>query len=284
MKILAIGDFHGKFPRKFLSLIKKEKIDLVVSVGDYLPFHYRDLWFKYCYGTDVELWEVIGKTKYKKLVREDFSRGEKILKVLNKLKVPVITVLGNIDYPEPDDVLDLPRKVKKSMPNWDRKDSFAKILKKYKNIVYFDYKSVKIGDYVFVGMRGHSNAGRVKSKAFKKHRAKLDKLFKRFKKENREGKVIFVSHNVPYDTKLDKINSKEALESVKGKHFGSKLCRRIINRYHPVVAIGGHIHEAKGKQRLGKTLALNTGSASKGEGAVVEINDKGKVKVKFVNL
>lgn len=34
MRILVIGDFHGKFPKK----LKKEakKVDLVVSVGDYL--------------------------------------------------------------------------------------------------------------------------------------------------------------------------------------------------------------------------------------------------------
>ena len=64
MKILAIGDFHGKFPRKFEKLIKREKIDLVVSNGDFFPFIYRDLWFKHCYHTDVDLWEVIGRKKY----------------------------------------------------------------------------------------------------------------------------------------------------------------------------------------------------------------------------
>jgi predicted phosphodiesterase len=33
MKILAIGDFHGKFPAK----LKKEarKVDLILSTGDY---------------------------------------------------------------------------------------------------------------------------------------------------------------------------------------------------------------------------------------------------------
>ena len=61
MKILAIGDFHGKFPKKFERIIKKEKIGLVVSNGDYFPFHYRELWFKHCYRKETELWEVIGK-------------------------------------------------------------------------------------------------------------------------------------------------------------------------------------------------------------------------------
>jgi hypothetical protein len=35
VKILAIGDFHGKFPEKLKKIIKKEKINLIVSVGDY---------------------------------------------------------------------------------------------------------------------------------------------------------------------------------------------------------------------------------------------------------
>ena len=35
MKILAIGDFHGKFPEKFFRRIKKENFDIILSVGDF---------------------------------------------------------------------------------------------------------------------------------------------------------------------------------------------------------------------------------------------------------
>jgi len=38
MKILVVGDFHGKFPRGLNSIVKNKKIDVVVSVGDYPPF------------------------------------------------------------------------------------------------------------------------------------------------------------------------------------------------------------------------------------------------------
>src|SRR3989344_1038750 len=104
IRILAIGDFHGKFNlEKFEKLIKKEKIDFVISVGDYPPFHYRKLWFKHCYGTDVELWEIIGKKKYNELVTKDLNYGESVLKKLDKLSVPVFSVLGNIDWPDADD-------------------------------------------------------------------------------------------------------------------------------------------------------------------------------------
>jgi len=287
MKILVIGDFHGSFPSKFRKIIQKEKVDLVISTGDYPPFAYRKLWFKHCYGTDVELWDVIGKERYRKLFFKDCKDGERSLKALNKLPIPVFTVLGNIDWPQPDDISDNNSSDLKSknnnMPNFDKKDYFAKILKKYKNIKRFDYSYARFGDFIFIGMRGHSAPGEVKSRAYKKHKAKLERLFKKFKKENKERRVIFVSHNIPYNTKLDKIISKKAHKSVRGKHYGSKIARSIVNKFHPILAFGGHIHESRGKQKVGKTLIVNPGAAHEGRGAIVEVDDKiRKVKkVKF---
>lgn len=277
MRILVVGDFHGKFPKKFENLIKKEKIDLVISVGDYPPFHYRKLWFKHCYGKEIELWEIIGKQKYRKLVMEDLRRAEEVLKKLNKLPVPVYTVLGNIDYPAPDDVSDLKGKAKKSMPNWDKKTLLAEMLKKYKNIKRFDYSYFRFGEYIFIGMRGHSSPGKVKSKAYKKSKKKLDDLFRRFRK----NKTIFVSHIVPYNTKLDKM-SKKAHKKVRGKHYGSKLAQRIIKKHQPLFCFAGHFHENIGKTKIRNTIVINPGAAKDGKAAIIEL-DKGKVKkVKFV--
>lgn len=290
MKILAIGDFHGEFPNKFNKIIDKEKIDLVVSLGDYPPFHYRKLWFKYCYGKEVELWEIIGKKKYRGLVMEDLRRAENALRKLNKLKVPVFTVLGNIDWPSLDDLRDFNEKRNKSMPNWDRKEKLANEIKKYKNIHRFDYKALKFGDYVFIGMRGHSAPGIVKSKAFRKNKKILEKLFNKFKKE----KIIFVSHNTVYDTKLDILSQKARKNASKGfhgklakkikkfKHYGSKMARKMINKYHPLLHIGGHIHESAGKDKIGKTILVNPGAVYEGKAAIIEIN-VGKIrKIRFL--
>lgn len=281
MKILAIGDFHGKFPNKFSRIIDKEKIDIVISVGDYPPFFYRKLWFKYCYKKDIELWEVIGKKKYKKLILEDLRRAENALQKLNQVKVPVYTVLGNIDWPEPDDVIDLTSKQNKTMPGYDKKDKLAKRLSKYKNIHRFDYRFLRFKDYIFIGMRGHSNPGEVKSNAFRKHKKILERLFNKFKKENKNGNVIFVSHVTPYNTKIDKIG-RHAHKKVRGKHYGSKLARRIIEKYQPILSLGGHIHESWGKDKIGKTIAINPGAAHEGRAAIVEF-DSGKIKkIKFI--
>jgi Icc-related predicted phosphoesterase len=272
MKLLVIGDFHGTFPDKFKRLIKKEKIDLVVSNGDFFPFIYRDLWFKYCYRTEVNLWDVIGRKKYVSLVKKDLSLGDKALRKLNSLSVPVITVVGNIDYTPLHDSYD----EKPPRDDLRRQDLLGPILKKHRNIKRFDYSFVEFGDYVFIGSYGGSSPGHVKSKSYKRYRKILNKLFMRFKNK----KIVFVSHNVPYNTKLDKIGMK-AHVAVRGKHFGSKLIRRVIDTWQPLLHLGGHIHEGRGMQRLGKTICVNPGAAHEGQAAVITLNGK-KAKVRFI--
>src|SRR3989344_7646948 len=215
MKILAIGDVHGEFPKKFERIIEKEGIDIVVSNGDYFPFHYRKLWFKHCYGKEIGLWDVIGKKTYKELVLKDLKDGEKALRKLNSLKVPVITVIGNIDYTRKADTVDY--KPKKNTWKWDEQDFFSPIIKKYKNIKRFDYSYLRFDNFIFIGSYGGSSPGKVKSKSYRKHLKILEKLFKKFKKENKMGKVIFVSHNQPFNTKLD-IIGQDAHKRVKGRH------------------------------------------------------------------
>lgn len=281
MKILALGDFNGKFPKKYENIIKKEKIDLVVSNGDYPSFSLKEEFFKYVYGNPLlDLWDFIGKKRYREAVIYDHKKAEDVMKKLNKLPVPVFTVLGNHDYPS-DDVHDREQKT-----GWEWADEeyyfISRILKKYKNIKRVDYKYAQFKDFVFIGARGHSYPGHVKSRAYKRYKKKLEKLFNRFKNENKQRKVIFISHNSPYNTKLDLITSKDAHKRAKGKHYGSKMFRRIIDKYQPVVSISGHIDESMGKQKIGKTMAVNCGPVHHGKGAVIEINDKGVVSIKFL--
>jgi Icc-related predicted phosphoesterase len=283
MKILAIGDFDGKFPKKYLDIIKKEKIDLVVSDGDYPPFTLKKEFFEFVYANPfpVELWDVVGKKRYKEAVKKDHLEGESVMKKLNLLPIPVLSVLGNHDYQIPDDCSDISRS-----SDWDWSVQEMKFLsnamKKYKHIKRIDYSYAKVGGFVFIGARGSSFPGQVKSKGYKKHKAKLDKLFKTFSKENKQGKVIFVSHNSPHNTKLDLITSKEAHSDAKGRHFGSKMFRRVLDKHQPILSISGHIDEAWGKQNLGRTLAVNCGAVHDGRGAVIDVKESGKIKVRFI--
>ncbi len=282
MKILAIGDFHGKFPEKLRKEAKKS--DLIVSVGDYLPFYLKRIFFKYSYKTDKELWEVVGKRKYKAVTLKDLRKGQEVLKKLNNLPVSVIATIGNYDKTQIADTYDLKNIKKRKSWKWAEQDFFSKIIKKYKGIRRFDYKYIKFKNLIFIGGYGGSFPGRVKSKNYKKYRKKLDNLFKRFKKENKNKKVIFIFHNMPYNCKLDVIRDKNAPEIVRGEHYGSKLTRRIIDKYQPVLGIGGHMHENQGKCKIRKTLVVNTGAAMEGKAALIDFDEeKGKVKkIRFI--
>lgn len=284
MKMLCLGDFDGKFPKKYEDIIRREKIALVVIDGDYPPFSLKKDFFKYVYKRkNVDLWDFIGKRRYKKSTIIDHKKGEEVMKKLNKLSVPVISSVGNHDYNIPNDVSDVkkPKGKRYWWWAWDRKTYLANALKRYKNIKRIDYSYMEFGDYVFIGARGHSFPGKVKSKAYKKHRKILEKLFKRLSKKNNERKLIFVSHVSLYNTKLDLINAKDAHKAVKGKHYGSKMFRRLIDKYQPVLSISGHFDESQGKEKIGKTLAVNVGAVNNGTGAIIEINE-GKIKVKFI--
>ena len=278
MKILAIGDFHGKFPVKLRKLAKD--VDLVVSVGDYCPFSNRDLFFKHCYHGDKELWEIIGKRGVKSGILKDLEAGKKTMKILNEIGVPVISVVGNIDYSREHDTYDEDQATFKRTWKWEMQDFFSPMIKKFKNIHRFDYGCAKIDNVAFIGAYGNSFPGRVKSESFKKHRGILEKLFKKFGKDD----VIFVSHNVPYDCRLDEVRSREAPVEARGRHYGAKLVRRIIDKYQPILAIGGHFHENQGKCKIGRTLVVNPGEAGKGKCAIIDFNEKkGRIKsIKFV--
>ena len=59
---------------------------------------------------------------------------------------------------------------------------------------------------------------------------------------------------------------------------GSVAVRRIIEKYQPVLAVHGHIHESGGERKIGKTLCINPGSeANHGilRGYIVDIGKKG---------
>ena len=284
MNILCLGGFDGKFPKKYKEIIKKEKIDLVVVDGDYPPFSLKKDFFKYVYKKKgIDLWDFIGKEKYKKVTIWDHKKGEAVMEQLNKLPIPVISSVGNHDYSIADDVSDVrkPRGKRYWAWAWERRTYLARVMRKYKNMKRVDYSYARFKDYVFIGGRGHSYPGEVKSRAYKKHRAILEKLFKKFSNENKKRKLIFLTHNSPYNTKLDLITAKDAHKSVKGKHYGSKMFRRIIDKYQPILSISGHFDESQGKQKIGKTLAVNVGAANKGTGAIIEINGK-KIRVKFI--
>ena len=102
-------------------------------------------------------------------------------------------------------------------------------------------------------------------------------------------KTIFSLHCPPYSTGLDDAPQLTAEMDLKdaGRStvpVGSTAVREAIEQHQPALSLHGHIHEARGTARLGKTLCINPGSSyEQGQllGAVIDIDGKKKVK-KFV--
>ena len=83
----------------------------------------------------------------------------------------------------------------------------------------------------------------------------------------RPESAIFNLHVPPYGSGLDtanEMNDDLTLKYVGGQPHpipvGSHAVRQIIEEVQPLLALHGHIHESRGEVRIGRTLALNTGS------------------------
>src|SRR5229473_1512763 len=78
--------------------------------------------------------------------------------------------------------------------------------------------------------------------------------------------AIFNLHCPPYRSGLDEAPAIDAdLKLLHGgralRPVGSTAVRQIIDKHQPLLSLHGHIHESKGAVKLGKTLAINPGSA-----------------------
>lgn len=74
--------------------------------------------------------------------------------------------------------------------------------------------------------------------------------------------TILVSHAPPFGTTTDVLAN--------GAHAGSPAVRAFIEKRQPDLCITGHIHEAKGRDRIGRTEIINPGMI--GHGGWVEIS------------
>jgi uncharacterized protein len=82
--------------------------------------------------------------------------------------------------------------------------------------------------------------------------------------------AIFNIHVPPYSSQIDNAPLMDAqMRPVDGGQtlvpVGSTAVRKLIETYQPMLGLHGHIHEAKGSTKIGRTLCINPGSTY-GEG------------------
>lgn len=84
-------------------------------------------------------------------------------------------------------------------------------------------------------------------------------------RKNSENGMILMTH-VPSYGILDEIPS--------GLNVGSPAVKEIVDEFHPILALSGHVHEAIGVKAVGGTIFVNPGPAKDGYCAIVEIVDR----------
>lgn len=172
-----------------------------------------------------------------------FNRSESgqpyLDKILNFAK-PCFSVLGNCDYPE---MLELTKKEKISIDG---------IVKEYEGL----YFAGSGGGSKFTGTTPNERTDEELYSDFHQVVKKLERG------EIESNALITISHNPPFNTKLDR---------VPGANVGSKLIRNFIEKYEPLLHISGHIHESLAIDKLGKSVLINPGSLAEGRYASCEI-------------
>jgi Icc-related predicted phosphoesterase len=104
---------------------------------------------------------------------------------------------------------------------------------------------------------------------------------------------IFNFHVPPYGTQLDQAPKLDASLKpvVRGgqmlvESVGSTAVRRLIEKYQPPLTLHGHIHEARGVVKIGRTICINPGSVySEGilHGVLIELARGKKVEYQLAS-
>jgi Icc-related predicted phosphoesterase len=260
MKILAIGDFHGKIPEKLKKVLLKREYDFILCNGDFPESEkIRKLIFKN--WAEKPWWEVIGMKKAQQIEKESFNSGVKILKQLNSLGKKTHIVWGNTDFYE--SIKKRKRKSRAKSPI--SPGDYKKTIRKLKNIILIDRKKSKISGLEILGHGRYvdvtefirhpidkdKDAIKYREERYNKDKNTLFKLFKKNKPKN----FIFLTHYTPYKI-LDKIKLKGS--PMYNKPAGFEPYNQIIKKFKPLLMVCGHMHENPGKKNAWKNISCKS--------------------------
>src|SRR6266508_945123 len=137
-----------------------------------------------------------------------------------------------------------------------------------KKIINRGYYPARMSREEYLALKGDEKLVAAKFKEVKQ--ATEEKLGERIDRMLRDApdfrRTIFNFHAPPYGSNLDEAPALDAdMKFIAGgramRAVGSKAVRDSIMEYQPLMSLHGHIHESKGGVKLGKTLAVNPGSA-----------------------
>jgi len=173
----------------------------------------------------------------------NFGPDELAYKLLEMFDEPIITVPGNCDN-----------------------ISLLKILEEKSISLHNSFHT--IGELTFIGLGG-SNPTPFNT-PFELSEKKIgESIGTLLSKLNSNRKIILVSHAPPRNT----------TDRLPVGNVGSEALERFLGRFDLVVC--GHIHEARGSVQVKGTLVVNPGQGSKGQAAMITIENK--ITVEFID-
>ena len=242
VKFLVLGDLHGDIP-----IIHSNSFDAIICPGDVCGDDIR----KNLDELDEEELEL--EEDYEKI---SLTKGRKVLEFLNSLNKPIFIVPGNWDQtPYRDGIGEFTKN--------EKKNPWEKIKKGLNNIFDVEFTKAYYGGIAIVGHGSTSSPeplviGEIEDVLLDSRELFFKERFNELRSLAKGEKVlILVSHNAPYGCSLDLIDNEKSIAN--GEHYGSIIAREIIEEFQPILSISGHIHEGFGKEKLGNTIALNSG-------------------------
>jgi hypothetical protein len=165
------------------------------------------------------------------------------LKRLDGLSIPVLIVRGNMDPPDLD-----------------------RLAEPFRNIESLHRREIRIDGIPFAGIGGTLPVP-FRTRISLREGDDLADLAPRVRRE-----TVLVAHPPPLGT-LDRAFG---LLSA-----GSRGLRDLVRRMEPRLLLCGHIHEAAGSERLGRTLVVNAAMGRKGGGALIRLEADGDPRVEW---
>ncbi len=254
VKILAIGDPHGYYDYN-KSIFKN--VDLILCPGDLGKANIaRKMSFEGFKRQKKGLSEKEYSLEQEKRARmEIYNSTIKLIEYLTRF-APVYSILGNV-WPKDNYVRRDEKKFGIKIPHLVSDIKKIKDFYVVKNSIR-NIKDLRIGfleyfvDTNWIKDFKPDNYDKRMRKA-KKETEKAKRILNRFRNVD-----ILVCHQPPYGV-LDKVTNSNAPESYRGKHAGSKVSLNYIKKYQPKLVLCGHIHEAKGEAKIGRTRIINLG-------------------------
>ena len=284
-RILFATDMHGSEGvwRKFLNCSAMLKVNVAICGGDLtgkmiVPVVERkDGKYAYYHMGKTHLIDSTGVEKAIKDIRGigyyPYSTNESEYEEMTKNPKKVDEVFHEVMTSTMKNWLDLiPEKVTSETrivvcPGNDDRSSVDDIVNSHKDVINGEGKVIEIDDSHEMISCGWVNPSPWKTTR-EEEDDKLEERLERYisQVKNMES-AIFNFHAPPYQTKLDEapLLDKNLNPIIQGGSVvmvpvGSKAVKKMIEKYQPFLGLHGHIHEASGSMKIGKTYCVNPGS------------------------